>query len=267
MQATGKLRNVIDQFYTKPEIARVCIEHILEHITGSDYLWIEPSAGSGSFLNCVNFEKIGLDIEPKSEDIQLADFLAWTPPERRCILFGNPPFGRQASLAKKFIKKGCEFADVIAFILPRSFLKPSMNRVFSANFHCKSSVEVQKNAFILNGNEYDVPCVFQIWIKEDTQRIPETVIKEIGFSYVRCNPDLVFRRVGSNAGKCSLPDGQSLQSHHLWKLDEKYRDRVLEIIERMNSHVFPSNTTGPRSLSKTEANRVMNSVLSSLLIV
>jgi hypothetical protein len=264
MQATGKLRNIKDQFYTKPHVAKLCIELVNQHLNGSEYLWIEPSAGSGSFLDCVEFEKIGLDIDPKSANIEKADFLTWIPPEKKCILFGNPPFGRQASTAKKFIKKGCQFAQAIAFILPRSFTKPSMNGVFDLNFHCKHTTELQRNAFILNGSDYDVPCVFQIWIKEDTERIVDSKIKEEGFSYVKENPDIVFRRVGMNAGRCSLPSDQNPQSHHFWKLDEKYRDRTSDIIDRMNSHVFPSNTTGPRSLSKTEANRVMNSVLSSL---
>ena len=35
-------------------------------------------------------------------------------------------------------------SDIIAFILPRSFLKPSMNNAFNSKFHCKYSLELEK---------------------------------------------------------------------------------------------------------------------------
>ena len=41
---------------------------------------------------------------------------------------GNPPFGRQSTLAKKFIKKCAVFSDSISFILPKSFRKGSYHR-------------------------------------------------------------------------------------------------------------------------------------------
>ena len=45
-------------------------------------------------------------------------------------IIGNPPFGRQSSLAIKFIKKSCEFCDSISFILPKSFKKDSLKKHF-----------------------------------------------------------------------------------------------------------------------------------------
>ena len=36
-------------------------------------------------------------------------------------------------------------------------------------------------------------------------------------------------------------------------------------IEKINKHTFPSNTVGPRSLSKGEANEVLNQVLEEAL--
>ena len=35
------------------------------------------------------------------------------------------------------------------------------------------------------------------------------------------------------------------------------------IIEEMNNHVFPSNTTGFRSLTKSEINEILNQILAS----
>ena len=36
------------------------------------------------------------------------------------------------------------------------------------------------------------------------------------------------------------------------------------IIDKINAHIFPSNTVGPRSLSKSEANIVINQILLEL---
>ena len=36
------------------------------------------------------------------------------------------------------------------------------------------------------------------------------------------------------------------------------------IIEKINNHIFPSNTVGPRSLSKSETNVVINNIIGSV---
>jgi hypothetical protein len=107
-----------------------------------------------------------MDIEPDGHDIERLDFLQWIPPcptqkiTSRYLVIGNPPFGRQSSLAKRFIRSSCVFADIVAFILPRSFMKPSMYSVFPSLFHKVYESELPYNSFLLNGESYDVPCVF-----------------------------------------------------------------------------------------------------------
>jgi hypothetical protein len=267
-QDTGKFRtNTKDQFYTNPTIAKESIQTIRTLLPfTSDYLWVEPSAGNGSFLHNIptTFARIGLDLDPQAEDIRKQDYLQWEPPtDKDIIVFGNPPFGRQSSLAKAFIHKSCQFAAVIAFILPKSFTKPSMFNAFAKNFHLIKTVELAKNAFLLNGVNYDVPCVFQIWQKKETARPVEPKIKEKGFQYVKASDDydFAFRRVGGLAGKCYENNGTaySLQSHYFLKLDKKTKRK--SIMQKINEHVFPSNTVGPRSLSKSEVNMVINAFI------
>jgi hypothetical protein len=270
IQDTGKFRtNMKDQFYTNESVAKSCIERIISLLPiTSEYLWVEPSAGNGSFLHNISstFEKIGFDIEPKAPDIIKQDYLTWVPPSNKdIIVFGNPPFGRQSSLAKAFIAKSCEFAKIIAFILPKSFTKPSMFNAFHLKFHLIQSLELEKNSFVINGAKYDVPCVFQIWQKNDTDRDVEEKINPIGFEYVKSNQKyhLAFRRVGGLAGKCYKNDGKkySVQSHYFIKLDDSIISYKNVIIEKINNHIFPSNTVGPRSLSKSEANSVINHII------
>lgn len=310
-QDTGKYRtNTKDQFYTSPRVAKKCIQILISKLHDdalhstlpvlplSSYLWVEPSAGNGAFLNSIpdTYDKIGIDIEPGSgagnANILKQDFLTWVPPEQNqkpVIIFGNPPFGRQSSLAKAFIEHSCKFAftSMIAFILPRSFVKPSMSRAFDLHFHCIHSSEVEHNAFVLGGGgdcagcdgadaSYDVPCVFQIWQKRSVPRIVPEKVTEKGFQYVKeTDPrDIVIRRVGVYAGRCFDSGGDinsateyNKQTHYFIKLDEQFvaAQHVKQIVEKINAHVFPTNTTGPRSLSKPEINIVLNAVLNVVL--
>jgi hypothetical protein len=299
-QDTGKYRtNTKDQFYTSPSVAKKCIQILISRIHNgelyspvlplSSYLWVEPSAGNGVFLNNIpeTYDKIGIDIEPRCANVVKQDFLTWVPPqtnEKPLVIFGNPPFGRQSSLAKAFISHSCKFpaTSTIAFILPRSFVKPSMSSAFGLHFHCIHSSEVERNAFVLGGGgdaSYDVPCIFQIWQKRSVSRIVPEKITEKGFQYVKeTDPrDIVIRRVGVYAGRCFDGGGvgagdinsateYNKQTHYFIKLDQQPAvSHVKEIVDKVNAHVFPTNTTGPRSLSKPEINEVLNTILNAVI--
>jgi 16S rRNA A1518/A1519 N6-dimethyltransferase RsmA/KsgA/DIM1 with predicted DNA glycosylase/AP lyase activity len=136
-----------------------------------DDLIIEPSAGNGSFIE--NIKKITknykfYDLEPENKEIIKQDFLNFDFVElkqkyKNIHIVGNPPFGRQASLAIKFIKKCCLFSNSISFILPKSFKKDSMKKHFLKNFHLIYEIDLLENSFLVNNIDSDVPCVFQIW--------------------------------------------------------------------------------------------------------
>jgi len=144
-----------------------------------------------------------MDIAPEGTSIIQQDYLNWSPDKStKYIVIGNPPFGRQSSLAKRFISKSCEYADVVAFILPRSFVKPSMNRVFPKVFHCIHTKELPKSAFLLNDKPYDVPCVFMVWQKKDVERLDVDRSVPNGFTYRKPTEThhICVRRVGVYAG-------------------------------------------------------------------
>lgn len=266
-QDTGKFRtNIKDQYYTKDFVAKRCIDCILSEFPNTTaFQWIEPSAGNGVFLKCLpsTVDKVGIDIDPKEPLIVKGDFLQWSPTTtKQRIFFGNPPFGRQGSLAKKFIKHAAIHAHLIAFVLPRSFVKPSMSKAFPLVFHCVFTEELPKDAFEVNGKSYHVPCVFQIWEKKQTLRLLPKSIKEEGFHFVKQEHDFDFacKRVGGLAGKCGTGKKKNFNSqyHYYIQLEREYKPYLKKIIESMNTHVFPSNTVGPRSLSKSEVCEVLN---------
>jgi hypothetical protein len=277
-QDTGKFRqNTKDQYYTKTAVAKACVDKIVELVPSAlTCRWVEPSAGNGVFLKCLPLgtNMVGIDIDPKDATVLRADFLGWLPVPvlgKKNIVFGNPPFGRQGSSAKAFIAHASLFADYIAFILPRSFVKPSMSRAFPRKFHCIWSRDLEANAFEVNGAEYDVPCVFQIWERRSVERALPVAVDPVGFTYVKSGEPyhLAFRRVGGHAGKVyDTSVACCAQAHYFWRLDEQFlgHQTLEQIKAEMNAHVFPTNTVGPRSLSKTEANEVMNAVLANIVV-
>jgi hypothetical protein len=270
-QDTGKFRtNTKDQYYTKLTVAKDCVDCIIAKFpSSSEYQWVEPSAGNGSFLKALpnGIQHVGIDLDPKMDGVLKGDFLTWeSTSQMKKVFFGNPPFGKQGSLAKAFIQHAAKYATIIAFILPKSFVKPSMSRAFPTKFHCILEKELPKDSFEVNKVAYDVPCIFQIWEKQSEDRLTSEAVKEIGFKYVKASEEyhIAFRRVGGKAGTCFLRgSGEfSVQSHYFLKLDTPHLANTQKIIDAVNKHVFPSNTVGPRSLSKSEANDVLNRIIS-----
>lgn len=260
-QDTGLQRDCKDQFYTCEPVARLCVDMLQRHVP-SNIQWIEPSAGEGVFLRLVP-HSIGYDTEPRDPSIQTADFLQVVIPQG-CLVFGNPPFGRQASLAKQFIRHAAQQADWIGFILPRSFLKPSMQSAFPLHFHLVDSIELPENSFLVNNVPYHVPCVFQLWKREPTHRNIEASAIPAGFVFVKKEDpySFAFRRVGINAGRCCLPSQDlSHQSHYFVKLEDE--TQIHTIIQASQQYTFPTNTTGPRSLSKHEATSFLNTTIAN----
>ena len=174
-QTTGKNRNTIDKFYTNPSIVEKYIDKFQPYLEDDDLI-IEPSAGSGVWTSPLHmYNLIAFDIQPEGENIQQMDFLQvdLNAFQSNLHFIGNPPFGRQSSLARKFIKHitSCDRTKTIGFILPKSFKKDSYQKTFPPNFHLVYEDDVEKDAFLANGKPYDVPCVFQIWIKRDYERV------------------------------------------------------------------------------------------------
>ena len=192
MEKIGKNRVISDKFYTKQEVSSTCIKLFLKTIQISENdIILEPSAGTGSFSDYFynkSFTIDAYDIDPQQEYIQKCNFLEidiniYKNKKVHCI--GNPPFGRQSSLAKKFIKKNSLFCDTISFILPKSFRKQSFQKSFPLNFHLIKEIDLDKNSFLIDGKTHNVPCIFQIWIKKEKERFVEPKITENGFHFVK----------------------------------------------------------------------------------
>lgn len=247
------LKEINDKFYTKDE----CVEYFLSKIDYKKYdLVIEPSAGNGAFFNKINHNKIGLDILPETQNIIKQDWFSFNEKlSNNVLVIGNPPFGKNGSLALKFIKKCDELKiKTIAFILPKSFKKLSFKNKIPLNYILSYEEDVVKDSFLLNGEKYDVPCIFQIWERNDVKRNKietKTVSNLFNFVKINENPDFSVRRVGFYAGKLYDDINKSIESHYFIKNNNILDlDKLKNIIKSIDwEH---NNTTGARSISKHE---------------
>lgn len=258
-QDKGLNRDTIDKYYTKKSVVKECINEIKNYVNIlPNDLIIEPSCGNGSFIS--EIKKLSnnykfYDIKPEHKEIIEQDFLKLEIISNENIHFiGNPPFGRQSSLAIKFIKKCSLVGSSISFILPKSFKKDSMKRFFPLNFHLVFEKDLGKNSFLVNDNNADVPCVFQIYIKKNELREEKQIMKPINFIFVKKEqePDISFRRVGVYAGKISKDiKDKSEQSHYFIKFkNNKTIEENIEILKKVKFDT--NNTVGPKSISKQE---------------
>jgi hypothetical protein len=178
-------------------------------------------------------------------------------------IIGNPPFGRQSSIAIKFIKKCCEYAKSISFILPKSFKKNSMQKHFPLHYHLIFEIDLPEKSFLIGEKETNVPCVFQIWKYKKKKRKSLKILKPHNFIFVKKteNPHISFRRVGIYAGKIMEDiEDKSIQSHYFIKFTNKLT--IKQNIKKINNIVFTNNNTvGPKSISKQELIKEFNKVL------
>lgn len=254
---TGKNRKSTDKFYTNPETVDICFELFKSNI-GNNTLLVEPSAGNGAFMKKLQpYQFVAYDIEPETANITKKDFLTVDLNDfnKPLAFIGNPPFGRQSSLAKKFIKHitKCSNTTIVGFILPKSFKKESMQKCFPLHYHLINQIDLPENSFNIAGNIHDVPCVFQIWRKQENNRviIPYPLSKFVDFVKLDDNPDFSIRRVGVYAGKLDSDINKSVQSHYFIKMKNNI-DPNLFREEFLTIEFTHDNTAGPKSISKKE---------------
>lgn len=157
-----------DQFFTPDSIVTHCWNRFQDLVKiPTRYTFIEPSAGTGSFLNVLPPGSLALDIEPRAPNILQQDYLTWTPPPGKYIVFGNPPFGLRGQLALKFINHSYTFADYVCFILPQLFESDGKGspRKRVVGYNLIHSEKVTGMYATPSEEKVKINGVFQIWSK------------------------------------------------------------------------------------------------------
>jgi hypothetical protein len=170
--------------------------------------WLEPSAGDGAFYDLLPAHmRLGIDIDSHRRDIVQADFLTFDgfAPGVTYAAIGNPPWVEYGVF--KFFNRCADHCSVIAFVVPRSFLRPQAINRLDPRFrllHQEVSPRGQPPVFA---------TVFQIWVRDDELREPIGTAREHpDFQFLpRDRPDLrekadiVVRRIGVDAGNILNP--------------------------------------------------------------
>lgn len=269
MDSPKQNENGLDQFYTNKDVAVKCYHKLNEIVNVNEYdLHLEPSAGSGSFFHIMdNTKKIGLDIEPKEKDIIRMNFFDYTPEkDKKYLVLGNPPFGKVSSLAVKFFNKSAEFADCIAFIIPRTFKRVSIQNKLDLDFHLVYNEDLPITPCCFTP-KMTAKCCFQIWIKKQTAR------KKITFDKTHCNfrflkhgpkdnknqptpprnSDFVIKAYGGNCGEIMDTDLELLRpkSWHWIKSNieiELLKDRFRQLDYSMSKDTVRQDSIGQQEL-------------------
>ncbi len=169
---TKNKNNLLDQYFTKRSIAKklyLKAKNIISQYEKIEkYTWVEPSVGEGCFLDLLPKNKrIGIDIDPKRNDVIKSDYLKYKLPKTPIIVIGNPPFGHRGVKALEFINYS-QNADFVCFILPMFFESKGKGSIKYRvkNFNLIYSKQLEENSFYIPGGlDVDVKCVFQVWSK------------------------------------------------------------------------------------------------------
>ena len=237
----AKIQN--DKYYTSPELAKYCVEKTKE-IIGEDNIteYIEPSAGSGVFLNYLDKPYLAYDIEPENNKVKKQDWLSLELDYKqgRCII-GNPPFGNRNTLSVKFFKKSISISDYVSFILPISQLNNNQ-QMYEFDLIYSEDLGLQ------HYSDRDLHCCFNIYRRPVDGKLnskPNYKLKDISiyeirqglnktsydydyFDYSLCNLGR------GQVGKRTLFIGQYAHELYIKINNEKFKDIILHILQNTN---------------------------------
>ena len=128
----------------------------LKDIKNENGKLLDIGCGAGDFIEAFSYylpkyELIGIDISPEHPDIVEKDFFTYTPSPhlQNILVIGNPPFGRSCSLAIKFFNHASKWANVIAFIIPRTFRRVSIHNKLNVYFHQRMTLFLSRSFYSL----------------------------------------------------------------------------------------------------------------------
>lgn len=260
----------LDQFYTLPAVATACSIALVEVMSARGVapeacFFVEPSAGAGAFLPpLAGFPHLALDIDPHNPNVIEVDFIesgaalaVAAAAGRPCVVVGNPPFGKNASLALRFVNHAATFADWVAFILPRTFEKSLFQDRVHPRLHLELSVPLEKESFTHAGQPYAVPVVFQVWRRRDGDRAraASSSMTHRDFAFVADSSAaaFAFQRVGAAAGKVSTEGlEKSWRSHYFIQPRKGCPRDVRTILASIDWTAVKHRTAGNPSIGKRE---------------
>ena len=221
-----------DKYYTSPELAEYCVKKTKE-IIGEENIteYIEPSAGSGVFLDYLDKPYFAYDIEPEDDRIVKQDYLSLELDYKkgRCVI-GNPPFGDRCNLYRKFYNKSCKIADYIVFISPIKLLNNTRQNY-------KFDLIYSEDLGLNNYSGVELHCCLNIYgrPKNELNKKISNKLKDVSIyreddkKYNEILEDFKICRMGCKVWKI-LDTGQELRNFKIIVNNKKYLNQIIEIL-------------------------------------
>ena len=161
----------MDKYYTKPEILDKIFDEIIEK-GNENCIYIDFSCGNnylGNKIAALGLPVVSYDIDPPAiltkpeQPIIKQDFLTVKPHNiGNCILFLNLPFGKNGTMARKFVEKSLSF-----FPLKMVLILPKINWTINTGYSHETR-DLEENSFVLpNGKDFCWPTQLHIFKKLD----------------------------------------------------------------------------------------------------
>jgi hypothetical protein len=217
-------KDELDRFYTMPAVVESCLAGL--DLTG--FQAVEPSAGAGAFSDRLP-GCLALDIAPAGPGIIEADFLTWKhPPGPRYAVIGNPPYGVNGALVRQFIHRACGFAELVGFVLPISYAKPSMHTRWPICWHLEHELILPTPNAILDGIPINTRNVWQVWRHHRHPRPRPVRPVAVGWRKVApAEATHAMRTHGVGRGRLSPPATANRSSHVFVAVDGALDEQVL----------------------------------------
>ena len=273
-------QRALDQFFTQDGVALRLTQRVqkLMPLSYLDYTLLEPSARGRAFIRAIHrvfpegTRLISMDKDPSFLlGISGQDFLTYklsTTTNSAYVVIGNPPFGKNASLAVKFFNHAATFASMIAFVVPLTFRKDSIRRRLVQHMKLVEEIELkpEEQQYHFGDVMKHVPTCFQIYIKDvasSTLPPPPPPRTHPDFLWLKSgdsNNDnhllVAIRRVGAVAGR--IFTGQqariaSVSSHFFVQCaTQDVMDTLCSIDFEHDTTTSRNNTAGNPSLTKAD---------------
>ena len=255
-----------EQYYTPKGLADELVKLTLKAIPrATEKSFLEPAGGTGSFIEALNMAGItavtSVDKYPMHPGVIQADFLEWETMDTDLLTISNPPFGRNNALSVPFFNRAAKFSSHIAFLVPRSWRKWSVQNRLDTRFHLVLDVYVAVQYEDVLGAKIakrnDLRTCFQIWEKRLELR-QVIAIPDNGFIQ-KSSPndaDLAIRVFGYGCGTVmnDFPRQPNTTLMFLRVLDKS----IESALQDLDYERFSINTAYTRALSFQEINFLIN---------
>ena len=266
----SKIKN--DKYYTSPKLAEYCVRKTKDSVGRENITeYVEPSAGSGVFLEYFDKPYIAYDIEPDNDKIIKADWLMVDLDYKagRCII-GNPPFGNKNTLSVKFYKKSVQLCDYIAFILPISQFNNNQ-QMFEFDLIYSEDLGLQ------HYSDRDLHCCFNIYKrpthginKKKDYTLKDVTIKEnrrTGQQIDNNDYDIGICSFGSGIiGRVPSYVGQYAKEFYFKINNGILREKVIELIKTTDwEHDVCNGISGQTNLAQWQVYKYLKEKIPELI--